>query len=121
VQAWVDEDDAVISRAVATHEGNDPAFAAYLKVLQIQHRHVNDHLRTHLKQIYKLPGYCGPLLSVAAPSTPPTPLAIPLTALNTRVEDHIDGNHVDNEDEPHGDKDKDEMLQMMEILMKIMV
>jgi hypothetical protein len=121
MQAWVDEDNAVMSRAVAAHEGNDPAFTAHLKVLQIQHCHVNDHLRTCLEQIYKLPGYCGPLPPVTAPSTPPTPLAIPLTALNTGVEDHGDGNHIDNENEPHGDKGEDEMLWMMETLMKIIV
>ena len=132
VRAWVDEDDAVMSRAVAAHEGNDPAFAAHLKVLQIQRRHVNDHLRTRLEQIYKLPGYCGSLPPVAASSAPPTPSAVPLTALNTGVEGHVDGDHVDNtggphgdededEDEPHGDEDEDEMLRMMETLTKIMV
>jgi hypothetical protein len=121
VQAWVDEDNVVMSRAVATHEGNDPAFAAHLKVLQIQRRHVNDHLHTHLKQIYKLPGYCGPLPLVAASSAPPTPSAVPLTALNTGVEDHVNGDHVDNEDKLHGEEDEDEMLRMMEMLTKIMV
>ena len=107
VQAWVDEDNAVMSRAVAAYEGNDPAFTIHLKVLQVQHHNVNDYLCTYLKQIYKLPGYCGSLPPVAASSAPPRPSAIPLTALNTGVEDHVDGDHIDNMRGPHGDKDKD--------------
>jgi hypothetical protein len=135
VQAWVDEEDMVMSRAVAVHEGSDPAFAAYLNVLQIQRRHVNDHLRTRLGQIYKLPGYNGPLPPVAASSTPPAPSTVPSTALKTRIEDHVDSGHIhnkdephddedephDDENEPHDDEDEDEMLRMMDTLAKIMV
>ena len=93
VQAWVDEEDVMMSRAVAEHEGSDPAFATHLNVLQIQRRHVNDHLHTHLEQIYKLPGYSGPLPPVAASSAPPAPSTVPSTALKTRIEDHVDGDH----------------------------
>ena len=128
VHAWVDEDDRVMSGAVAASEGSDPAFAAHLKVLQIQRRHMNDHLRTRLGQIYKLPGYSGPLPPVASSSAPPAPSAVPSTALNTVVEDHVDHVHVDNEDEPHDDEDElhddedeDEILRMMDTLAKIMV
>jgi len=120
VQAWVDEDDMAMSRAVAKHEGSDPTFAAHLKVLQIQRRHVNDHLRTRLGQIYKLPKYSGPLPRVAA-SAPPTPSTVPPTTLNTGLEDHVNGDHSDNEDEPHDDEDEDETLRMTDTLAKIMV
>jgi len=119
VQAWVDEEDVVMSRAVAEHEVSDPAFAAHLKVLQIQRRHVNDHLRTRLEQIYKLPGYSGPP-RVSVPSAPPAPSTVPSTALNSGV-DHVDGDHIDNEDELHDDEDEDEMLRMTDTLAKIMV
>jgi hypothetical protein len=121
VQAWVDEEDVVMSRAVATHEGSDPAFAAHLKALQIQHRHMNDHLHTHLGQIYRLPGYSGPVLPVSASSAPPPPSTVPLTALETGMADHVNGDHIHNEDEPHDDKHEDKMLWMMDMLVKIMV
>ena len=128
VQAWVDKDDQVMSRAIAASEGSNPAFAAHLKVLQIQCRHMNDHLRTRLGQIYKLSGYSGPLPPVASSSAPPAPSTIPSTALNTGVEDHVNHVHVDNEDELyddkdelHNNKDEDEILQMMDTLVKIMV
>ena len=116
VQAWVDEEDTVMSRAVADHEGSDPAFAAHLKVLQIQRRHVNDHLRTRLEQIYKLPGYSGPP-HIATSSAPPAPS----TTLRRGVEDCVDGDHVDNDDELDEDEDEDEMLWMTDTLAKIMV
>jgi len=122
VQAWVDKEDMVMSRAAAAHEGSDPDFAAHLKVLQIQHRHVNNHLHTCLGQIYKLPGYSGPLPPVTAPSTLPAPSTIPSTPQNT-----VDGDNVHNEDKLHDNKDededevKDEMLQMTDTLAKMMV
>jgi hypothetical protein len=37
------------------------------------------------------------------------------------VEDHVDGDHIDDEDKPHDNKDEDEMLWMMDTLAKIMV
>jgi hypothetical protein len=52
-------------RAVAAHEESDAAFAAHLKAIQTQRRAVNDLLRMRLRQIYCLPGYCGPHPSVA--------------------------------------------------------
>jgi len=119
VQAWVDKEDMAMSEAVADHERSDPAFAAHLKVLQTQHRHVNDHLRTRLEQIYKLPGYSGP--HVATSSAPPAPSTVPSATLQTRVEGHVDGDHVDDEDGPHEDEDEDEMLRMADTLAKIMV
>ena len=126
VQAWVDKEDMVMSRAVADHESSDPAFTAHLKVLQTQHRHVNDHLHTRLEQIYKLPGYSGP--HVAASSAPPAPSTVPSTTLKTRLGGHVDGDHIndedgphDDEDEPHDNENKDEMLRMVDTLLKIMV
>ena len=119
VQAWVDEEDVVMSRAVAEHEVSDPAFAAHLKVLQIQRRHVNNHLRTCLEQIYKLPGYSGPP-RVSVPSAPPAPSTVPSTTLNSGV-DHVDSDHIDNEDKLHDNEDEDEMLHMTDTLAKIMV
>src|SRR5216683_5677398 len=74
LQAWVDAEDMVMSRAVATHEGSDPAFATHLRVLQMQHRHVNDLLCSRLDQIYKLPSFSGRCPPVAASSTSPAPL-----------------------------------------------
>ena len=121
VQAWVDYEDMAMAKAVATYEGSGPAFAAHLKVLQIQRRHVNDHLRTRLEQVYKLPGYSGPRPPVAAPSIPPAPPTVPSTVLETGVKDHVDGDHIDNEDELHDDEDEDEMLRMTDTLAKIMV
>ena len=134
VQAWVDGEDMAMSGAVAAHEGSNPAFAAHLKVLQIQRRHVNDHLRARLEQIYSLPGYSGPLPPVAASSASSAPLSAPSTALKTGVEDHVNGDHIDNkgelhddeaEDELHDDEDEDEaedvMLRMTDALAKIMV
>jgi len=119
VQAWVDKEDMAMSEAVANHERSDPAFAAHLKVLQTQRHHVNNHLRTCLEQIYKLPGYSGP--HVTTSSTPPAPSTVPSATLQTRVEGHVDGDHIDDEDGPHEDKDKDEMLRMVDTLAKIMV
>jgi hypothetical protein len=109
----------VMSRAIADYEGSDPAFAAHLKVLQIWHRHVNDHLRSRLEQIYKLPGYSGPP-HVAASSASPTPSTISPTALKTGVEDCVDGGHIDNKDEQHNDKDDDKVLWMADTLIMIM-
>lgn len=68
LQAWVDRDDAEMSRAAAAHE-HDPAFAAHLKVVQVWRRQANDRIRARLQQIYGLPGYSGPRLS--APDPPP--------------------------------------------------
>ncbi len=121
LQAWVDAEDMVMSRAVATHEGSDPAFATHLRVLQMQHRHVNDLLHSHLDQIYKLPGYSGRRPSVATSSTSPTPSAVPTTAPATRVEDCIDGDCTNEEDKDHNDEDKDKVLRLMDTLTKIMV
>ena len=120
VQAWVDKDDITMSRAVAKHEGSDPTFATHLKVLQIQRRHVNDHLCTRLGQIYKLPKYSGPLPRITA-SAPPTPSTVLSTTLNPGLEDHVNGNHSDNKDELHDDEDEDETLRMTDTLAKIMV
>jgi hypothetical protein len=111
----------VMSRAVAAHEGSDPAFAAHLRVLQMQRCHVNDHLCSHLDQIYKLPGYSGRRPPVATSSTLPTPSAVPTTAPATGVEDCVDGDHTDDEDEDHNDEDEDKVLWLMEMLTKIMV
>src|SRR5258707_3873782 len=61
LQAWIDADNAEMCRAVAAHKGSDPAFVAHLRGLQMQRRHINDHLHMWLQQIYHLPGYCGPL------------------------------------------------------------
>jgi hypothetical protein len=119
VQAWVDGEDMVMSRAVADYEGSDPAFAAHLKVLQIRHHHVNDHLHSCLEQIYKLPGYSGPP-HVAASSASPTPSTISPTALKMGVEDCVDGGHIDNEDEQHNDEDDNEVLWMADTLATIM-
>jgi len=52
--------------AVAVHESSGPAFAAYLKAIQVWRCHVNNHLRMRLQQIYRLPGYRGPLPPSAA-------------------------------------------------------
>jgi hypothetical protein len=121
LQAWVDVEDMVMSRAAAAHKGSNTAFAAHLKVLQMQHRHVNEHLRLHLDQIYKLPGFSGCRPPVAASSTSPAPSAVPEVAPATGVEDCIDGNHTDNEDKLHDKEDKDEVLWLMDTLTKIMV
>src|SRR5258708_4463940 len=58
LQAWVDLDDAELSRAIATNEHNH-AFAAHLKVVQVWHCQANDHVHVCLRQIYSLPGYSG--------------------------------------------------------------
>ena len=121
VQAWIDEEDMAMSRAVAAHEGSDPAFAAHLRVLQTERCRVNNHLCTHLGQIYKLPGYSGPLPPIAASSAPPTPSTVPSTSLKTRAEDNVDGDGIDSEDELLDEEDKDEILRMMETLAKILV
>ena len=121
LQAWVDTEDMVMSRAVATHEGSDPAFAAHLRVLQMQRRHVNDHLCSRLDQIYKLPGYSGHRPAVTTSFTSPAPSAIPTAAPETRVEDGVDGDRTNDEDELHDDEDKDEVLWLMDTLTKIMV
>jgi hypothetical protein len=122
VQAWVDEDDVVMSRAVADHKVSDPPFAAHLKVLQDQRRHVNNHLRKRLEQIYKLPGYSGPPhIRVAASSAPPLPSAVQSTTLKTGVKDRVDDDHIDDEIELRDDEDEDEMLRMADTLVKIMV
>ena len=121
LQAWVDAEDVVMSRAVAAHEGSNPAFAAHLRVLQIQRRHVNDHLRSRLDQIYKLPGYSGRRPPVAASSTSPTPSAVPTTAPATGVEDCVHGDRTNDEDEDHNDEDEDEVLRLTDTLTKIMV
>ena len=74
VWAWADAEDAEISRAVAdAQEGQDAAFAAHLKVTQVQRKYFNDRLRLRLSQISKLPGYSGPPLTVTTPPIPPTP------------------------------------------------
>jgi hypothetical protein len=111
----------VMSRAVATHKGSDPAFAIHLRVLQMQRHHVNDHLHSCLDQTYKLPGYSGHHPPITTSFTLPAPLAIPTAALETRVEDCIDSDHTNDEDKLHNDEDEDEVLWLMDILTKIMV
>ena len=110
-----------MSRAVAAYEGSDPAFTAHLRVLQMQRRHMNDHLRSHLNQIYKLPGYSGHHPPVTASSTSPAPSAVQTTAPAPREEDCIDGDCTDDEDELHNDEDKDEVLWLIDMLTRIMV
>ena len=121
LQAWVDVEDMVMSRAAAAQEGSDPAFAAHLKVLQMQRRHVNDYLRSRLDQIYKLPGFSGRCPPVTASSTSPAPSAVPASAPVTGVEDCVDGNRTDDEDELPNDEDGDEVLWLTDTLTKIMV
>ena len=58
LQAWVDHDDAELSRAVAAHE-RDPVFAAHLKIVQEGRCQANHRIRARLQQIYSLPGYSG--------------------------------------------------------------
>ena len=111
----------VMSRAIAAYEGSDPAFAAHLRVLQMQCHHVNDLLCSRLDQIYKLPGYSGRRPPVTTSSTSPTPSAIPTTAPATGVEDCIDGDHTDKEDEDHNNEDKDKVLWLTDTLTKIIV
>ena len=121
LQAWVDAEDTVMSRAVAAHEGSDPAFAAHLRVLQMQRRHVNDHLRSRLNQIYKLPGYSGHRPPVTTSFTSPAPSAVPTAAPETAVEDCVDDDRTNDEDELHDDEDEDEVLRLTDTLTKIMV
>ena len=72
MRAWADDENAEISRAVtAAQEGPDSAFAAHLKVVQMQRKHFNDRLCLRLSQITNHPGYSGPL-TVAPPLIPPT-------------------------------------------------
>src|SRR6267154_5382007 len=106
LQAWVDAEDMVMARAAAAHKGSDPAFAAYLKVLQMEHHHVNDLLCSRLDQIYKLPGFSGRCPPITTSFTSPAPSAVPATAPATRVEDCVDGNHTNNEDKLYNDKDR---------------
>jgi len=110
-----------MSRAAAAHKGSNPAFAAHLKVLQMQRHHVNEHLHSRLDQIYKLPGFSGHCPPVATSSTSPAPSAVPEVAPATEVEDCVDGNHTDDKDELHDKEDKDEVLRLMDTLTKIMV
>jgi hypothetical protein len=70
LQAWVDREDADLSRVVTAHEDSNAAFAAHLKTVQLQRHHLNDSLRTRLKQIYSLPGYCGRLPPITTSSSP---------------------------------------------------
>ncbi len=122
LQAWVDVEDMVMAKATAAHEGSDPAFAAHLKVLQMQRHHVNDHLRSHLDQIYKLPGFSGHRPPVTTSSTSPAPSAIPATAPAPGVEDCVNSNYTDDKDELHiNDEDGDEVLWLTDTLTKIMV
>ena len=121
LQAWVDMEDMVMSRAAAAHEGSNPAFAAHLKVLQMQCHHVNEHLRLCLDQIYKLSGFSGCCPPVATSSTSPAPSAVPASAPVTGVEDCVDGNRTDDEDELPNDEDGDEVLRLTDTLTKIMV
>ncbi len=122
LQAWVDMEDMVMAKATATHKGSDPAFAAHLKVLQMQRHHMNDHLCSCLDQIYELPGFSGRRSPVAASSTSPAPSAILAIAPASGVEDCIDGNHTNDEDELHiNDEDGDKVLWLMDTLTKIMV
>jgi hypothetical protein len=121
LQAWVDAEDMVMSRAAAAHEGSNPAFATHLKVLQMQRCHVNEHLHSCLDQIYKLPGFSGRRPPVTASSTSPAPSAVPEVAPATGVKDCVDGNHTNDEDELHDEENEDEVLQLMDTLTKIMV
>jgi hypothetical protein len=121
LQAWVDVEDMVMSRAAATQEGSDPTFATHLKVLQMQCRHVNDYLHSRLDQIYKLPGFSGRCPPVATSSTSPAPSAVPALAPVTGVEDCINGNRTNDEDELPNNEDGDEVLWLTDTLIKIMV
>lgn len=139
LQAWVDADDVDMSRVVAAHEDTDPAFAAHLKVVQTQRRHVNDRLRMRLQQIYSLHGYCGlrPHVATSLPTptasdsessfTAPQSLIPTRSSLTTSTasiiiqEDRGDSDESSNGDEPHDDEDEDEMLRMTDVLAKIMV
>jgi hypothetical protein len=136
LQAWVDQDDAELSRAVAAHE-HSPVFAAHLKVVQVRRREANDRIRARLQQIYSLPGYSGRRLSgpissahaqctlngnrksyyssmYCVKSSPVAPTA--LTAKGDLAD--IDN---DDDDELQNDEDKDEMVRMSDTLAGMMV
>ena len=49
------------------------------------------------------------------------PSAVSATALATRMKDCINSNHTNDEDELHNDKDRDKVLQLIDMLTKIMV
>jgi len=70
LQAWVNAEDDDMCRAVAIHESGNPEFADHLKVIQMQRRYVNEHLRVWLHQVYSLPGYCGPHLPTSTSISP---------------------------------------------------
>jgi hypothetical protein len=133
LQAWVDTDDAEMSRAVAAHE-HDPPFAAHLKVLEVRRRQTNDRIRARLQQIYGLPGYSGPRPSAHAQCVPNsdggswyttswcvegslTPFIVPITKDDFNKIDSDD----DDNDELHNDEDEDEMLRMTDALAKLAV
>jgi hypothetical protein len=136
LQAWVDQDDAELSRAVAAHEHN-PGFAAHLKAVQVRRRQANDRIRARLQQIYNLSGYSGrrpsgPISSAHAQSTLDgnrrfyyssfyrieSSLVDP-TAL-TAKDDLVDIDS-DDDDELQNDEDKDEILRMSDTLAGMMV
>ena len=72
--AWADAEDAEISNAVAAaQQGQDSAFTAHLKVVQVQRKYFNDCFRLRLSQISNLSGYSGPPLTVTTLLIPPTP------------------------------------------------
>ena len=110
-----------MSRAVATHEGSDPAFATHLRVLQMQHCHVSDHLHSCLDQIYKLSSYSGCHPPVATSSTSPTLSAILTIAPATGVEDCVNGDHTNEKDKDHNNENENKVLLLMDTLTKIMV
>jgi hypothetical protein len=136
LQAWVDQDDAELSRAVAAHKHN-PVFAAHLKVVQVRRRQANDRIRVRLLQIYSLPGYSGrrpsgPISSAHAQCTldgnhrsyhsslycVESSLIAP-TALTAK--DNLADIDNDDDDELQNDEDKDEMVRMSDTLAGMMV
>jgi len=136
LQAWVDQDDAELSRAVAAHE-NNPVFAAHLKVVQVQCYQANDRICAHLQQIYCLPSYSGrhPSGFVSSGCGQCTPggnrrscysslycaksSLVAATAL-TAKDDLAD---IDNNDDDklQNDKEKDEMVWMSDTLAGMII
>ncbi len=87
-----------------------------------------------LQQIYHLPKYYGPLppVTVLLSSAPASNGELPLiscsikssispTILIAEKDSHADDNESDSDNELCNNEDEDEVLHMMDVLMKIMV
>jgi hypothetical protein len=103
LQDWVDEEDELFQHTSSSLVDADPLLAAELQTLGEAKSRVNDVHRARIQEIYKLPGYTGPINSLRGSyhSRPQNDNDIPMLDCNVNLGnlEHSDVILPDEDDE----------------------